>query len=261
MKIALGIEYDGSYFYGWQRQTVEPTVQQVLEEALSKVANETITVQCAGRTDTGVHAVGQVVHFETNAERELHSWLLGLNSNLPRQAAVTWVQYVEDEFHARFSAFERTYQYLILNRQARSAIFNQKVTWVPRLLDEHKMQLAANDLIGEHDFNAYRSVHCQANTSNREVKLIEIKRTDDVIITTIKANAFLHHMVRNIMGVLIEIGLGKQNITWAKQVLESLDRTQGGVTAPAAGLYLMSVKYPEKFEIAEEEHILNGVIE
>lgn len=259
MKIALGIEYDGSYFYGWQRQRIEPTVQQVLEDALSQVANEQITVQCAGRTDTGVHAVGQVVHFETNAERELHSWLFGLNSNLPREAAVKWVKHVDDDFNARFSAFERTYQYVILNRQARSAVFNQKVTWVPRLLDEKKMQLAANDLIGEHDFNAYRSVHCQAQTSNREIKLIDIKRTDDVISTTIKANAFLHHMVRNIMGVLIEIGLSKQDVTWAKQVLESLDRTQGGVTAPASGLYLMSVKYPENFEIPEEEHILSGL--
>jgi tRNA pseudouridine38-40 synthase len=251
MKIALGLEYAGTKYSGWQRQKHARSIQQCLEEALSQVADQTITVQCAGRTDAGVHALHQVVHFETGAVREMRSWVLGGNVNLPQDVSILWAKPVPDEFHARFSATGRSYRYIILNRPARPGIYSHRVSWECRTLDERKMQQAAECLIGEHDFTSYRAVDCQSNTPVRRVRQLDVNRRGDKIIIDIEANAFLHHMVRNIAGVLMEIGMGKAPVEWSQQVLEAKDRTLGGVTAAPDGLYLVNVTYPGEFEIPE----------
>lgn len=252
MRIALGVEYDGSAFHGWQAQ--QPgvrTVQGVLEAALSKVANHPVRVVCAGRTDTGVHALGQVVHFDTDSLRGERNWLLGCNVNLPADVAVTWVQPVAPEFSARFSATSRRYRYFILNRTPRSAVLANRVTWIHRPLDESRMQKASSDLLGEHDFSSYRAVACQAKSPIRTLYQLDVERCGDFIVLKLHANAFLHHMVRNIAGVLMAIGRGEQPLGWAKSVLDLRDRTLGGVTAPADGLYLESVAYPAEYAIPQ----------
>ncbi len=249
MRIALGIEYDGSGFNGWQSQDHGRTVQDSVEAALSKVANEKVRVLCAGRTDTGVHAIHQVVHFETGALRQSHSWVFGANSRLDSDVNLVWARQVPDDFHARFSASRRSYRYLILNRPARSSLLARKVTWECRDLDVERMREAAPALIGEHDFSAFRALACQAKRPVRDLNRLDIARQGELIILDITANAFLHHMVRNIVGVLLEIGMGRQPPAWAETVLRSRDRTLGGMTAPAAGLYLVHVEYPEKFAI------------
>ena len=256
MKIALGIEYAGCNYYGWQRQAISPTIQELLESALSEIADENIAVHCAGRTDTGVHAIQQVVHFDTTSSREPRSWILGTNTKLPKDIAVTWALNVDDDFHARFSAERRTYQYLILNRQSRPAIFNGLVSWECRPLDYSKMNQASKCLIGEHDFNSFRAVACQAKSPVRTVYNLELKKLDDWFILTICANAFLHHMVRNIAGVLMAFGYGKEEINWAEEVLLAKDRTLGGVTAPPDGLYLSDVQYPERFAIPSPKTLI-----
>ncbi|HIF51082.1 MAG TPA: tRNA pseudouridine(38-40) synthase TruA [Thiotrichaceae bacterium] len=257
MKIALGIEYAGCHYYGWQKQDISPTVQEVLETALSKIADENIRVVCAGRTDTGVHALQQVVHFETSSQRESQAWILGTNTILPNDVAVTWVMHIDDDFHARFSAQERTYQYIILNRQARPAIFNGLVTWQHRELDFDRMQQASQCLIGEHDFSSYRAVACQANSPVRTVHKLEINKLNDWFVITVCANAFLHHMIRNIAGVLMAIGIGKEDVDWAAEVLAAKDRTAGGITAKPDGLYLANIKYPEKYTIPSPKTLLD----
>jgi tRNA pseudouridine38-40 synthase len=256
MKIALGIEYTGCNYYGWQKQSITPTIQQTLESALSVVADESIQVICAGRTDTGVHAIQQVVHFETSSIRDTHAWVLGTNSNLSKDIAVIWAMNIDDEFHARYSAESRTYQYLILNRQARPAILNGLITWECRPLDFEKMNLASKCFIGEHDFTSYRAVACQANSPVRTIHNLEISRLDEWLIITVCANAFLHHMVRNIVGVLMAIGLDKKEVNWAAEVLHAKDRTVGGITAPADGLYLVNVQYPARFAIPAAKTVL-----
>ncbi len=247
MRIALGIEYDGTSYNGWQRQKNGIGVQQRLEEALSLVADEDIEVHCAGRTDTGVHASGQVVHFDTNAERSDRGWLLGANTNLPPDISVGWVRHVDDEFHARFSATSRSYRYRILNRLQRSALHLHRAWWVYQPLDEVLMHEAAQCLVGEHDFSAFRAAGCQSKTAVREVTNINVTRRGDWLTLDISANAFLMHMVRNITGTLVAIGEGEQAVPWAGEVLESRDRTVGGITAPAQGLTLVSVEYPDAF--------------
>ena len=250
MKIALGVEYNGAAFHGWQAQ--QPgvrTVQGELQAALSKVANHPVKVTCAGRTDTGVHALGQVVHFESEAQRGERNWLLGCNVNLPDDVAVTWVKPVADDFDARFSARSRRYRYFILNRPARSAVLAGRVTWSHYPLDAQRMHSAAQDLLGEHDFSSYRAVACQAHSPVRTLHRLAVKRIDDFVVLELHANAFLHHMVRNIAGVLMAIGQGEQPISWAKTVLEHRDRTKGGVTAPPQGLYFEQVEYPANFQI------------
>ncbi len=250
MRLALGVEYDGSRFCGWQAQKEDlPTVQGALEAALSTVANEPVKVVCAGRTDTGVHGVGQVIHFDTAARRSERSWILGTNANLHKGVSVQWAQVVDDGFHARFSALRRRYRYVILNRFSRPSFARGRVTWERRPLDEARMQQAARHLVGEHDFNAYRAVACQAHSPVRTVSRLEIRRTDDLLTMDIEANAFLHHMVRNIAGVLMTIGAGEQGVDWSREVLESRDRTRGGITAPPHGLYFMGVDYPPEFAI------------
>ena len=249
MRIALGIEYDGTSYNGWQRQKNGIGVQQRLEEALSAVADEAIEVHCAGRTDTGVHASGQVVHFDTQAERSERGWLLGANTNLPPDISVGWVVHVSDEFHARFSATARSYCYQILNRLQRSALHRHRAWWVHQPLDETRMRAAAQQLLGEHDFSAFRAAGCQAKSATREVTQVGVTRCGDWLTLEISANAFLMHMVRNITGTLAAIGLGEQPVGWAADVLASRDRTAAGVTAPAHGLTLVSVEYADEFGI------------
>ena len=220
MRVALGIEYDGTSYNGWQRQKNGIGVQQRLEEALAVVADETIEIHCAGRTDTGVHASGQVVHFDTQAERSDRGWLLGANTNLPPDINVNWAHRVNDEFHARFSATARSYRYQILNRLNRSALHRHRAWWVHQALDEKLMHEAAQCLVGEHDFSAFRAAGCQAKSAVREVTSVAVTRRDDWVTLQISANAFLMHMVRNITGTLAAIGQGEARAEWLGEVLE-----------------------------------------
>ena len=244
MRIALGIEYDGTAYNGWQRQKTGLGVQQRVEEALTLVADHTIEVTCAGRTDTGVHASGQVIHFDTQSMRDDRGWLLGANSNLPDDISVMWARHVDDEFHARFSATGRNYRYRILNRLERSALHRHRAWWVYQPLDAARMHEAAQQLLGEHDFSAFRAAGCRANTPHRNITRLTIERTGDWITLEVSANAFLQHMVRNITGTLASVGEGEQSTGWVADVLESRDRKRGGIAAPPHGLTLMSVDYP-----------------
>jgi len=252
MRIALGVEYDGSAFHGWQaQQQGVRTVQTSLEAALSKVADHPLRVVCAGRTDTGVHGLGQVVHFDTEARRSERNWLLGSNVNLPDDVSVTWAREVSPEFSARFSAVSRRYRYFILNRTSRSAVLAGRVTWTHRPLDADRMQQAAQALVGEHDFSSYRALGCQAKSPVRTLHSLEVQRHGEFVVLSLHANAFLHHMVRNIAGVLMAIGRGDQPVEWSAEVLQLRDRTLGGVTAPPHGLYFEQVEYPSEFAIPE----------
>ncbi|NJO14607.1 MAG: tRNA pseudouridine(38-40) synthase TruA [Thioploca sp.] len=247
MRIALGVEYAGTRFCGWQFQPHAPSIQGCVEAALSKVAHHPVTVICAGRTDTGVHALAQVIHMDVTAQRSPRSWVLGTNANLPKDISILWAQPVDNNFHARFSASVRHYRYIILNRPTRPALLAKQVTWAHKPLNVEKMQIAANYLIGTHDFSSYRALACQAKNPIRTLFSLTVSRIDEQVIIEISANAFLHHMVRNIAGVLMTIGGGEQPPLWAKTVLEAGNRTQGGVTAPASGLYLCGVDYPSPY--------------
>lgn len=220
-----------------------------MEDALSEVANEPIETICAGRTDTGVHAIAQVVHFDTSAERSERGWVLGANSNLPDDVSARWAKPVDQEFHARFSVTSRSYQYLILNRLVRSALNRDRAWWVTQTLDANKMQQAADHLLGEHDFSAFRAARCQASTPVREIREFNVTRNEDWISIDVTANAFLQHMVRNIAGLLVKIGQGDEEPAWAREVLDSRDRAKGGMTAPAHGLTLTRVDYPERHDL------------
>lgn len=249
MRIALGLEYDGTAYNGWQRQRTGTGVQERVEEALTRVANERIETICAGRTDTGVHATAQVVHFDTNSDRDNRGWLLGANSNLPDDISVTWAQPVNDDFHARFSAVSRSYRYLLLNRLERSALHRHRAWWVYDALDAQRMHAAAQALCGKHDFSAYRAAACQASTPDREITSIAVSRDRDWIVLDVSANAFLQHMVRNIAGTLVAIGRGDEPEDWARSVLLSRDRKLGGAAAPPHGLTLVRVDYPPEFDL------------
>ena len=249
MRIAMGVEYDGAAFHGWQIQKGVDTVQASVERALSRVADHRVAVQCAGRTDAGVHGLGQVIHFDTESVRSSRNWVLGTNVNLPPDVNINWAREVPAEFHARFSAVKRRYRYVILNRMTRSAIDRDRAVWIHRPLDELRMQHAARHLEGTHDFSSYRALACQAKSPVRTVSRLDIQRRGDKILIDITANAFLHHMVRNIAGVLIAIGEGDQPADWTQRVLEFRDRTLGGVTAPPQGLFLVSVGYPQEYGI------------
>ena len=249
MRVALGIEYDGTSYNGWQRQITGLGVQQRVEEALSVVANHPVQIICAGRTDTGVHATDQVVHFDTDSERSERGWLLGANSNLPGDINVNWVAPVPDDFHARFSAVSRSYRYLILNRLQRSALHRHRAWWVYEPLDAELMDAAAQRLLGKHDFSAFRAAGCQANTATRTMTQISVSRSGDWITLDVTANAFLRHMVRNITGTVATVGLGEERADWITEVLESRDRKVGGIAAPAQGLTLVGVGYPASFDL------------
>lgn len=245
MRIAALIEYDGSAFCGWQRQDHAPSVQQVVEEALGRVADEAVQVTVAGRTDTGVHALGQVVHFDTAAVRSGHSWVRGANSHLPPEVALLWAGEVDAGFHARFSATGRRYHYVILNRPVRPTYLARRVTHEYRPLDVARMRAAAAHLVGRHDFSSFRAAECQAKSPVRELRTLEVERHGDFVHLHAHANAFLQHMVRNIVGVLAAVGAGERDPGWVCEVLEARDRTRGGVTAPPDGLYLRDIEYPE----------------
>ena len=251
MRIAVGIEYDGSAYAGWQSQPSAPSIQQVTERALSRIAAAPVTLICAGRTDAGVHACGQVAHFETLAQRSSRAWLLGANSELPADVSLTWVTPVPAHFHARYSAEARTYRYVILNRPARSALSAARAAWIHRPLDHTLMAQAAQGLVGEHDFSAFRAAECQAKSPVRRLEGLSVERRGDWLLIEATANAFLHHMVRNIAGLLIAIGRGDAPVGWAQQVLLGRDRTRSAATAPAAGLYLLAVRYPAAFALPQ----------
>ena len=249
MKIAAVVEYDGSNYSGWQRQKHSVSVQEHVEAALSAVADHPLAVTCAGRTDAGVHALNQVIHFETGASRDPHSWVLGANSGLPGDISLTWAKPVPGDFHARYSATSRVYKYVILNRPARPGMGRGHVTWECRRLDCDRMSRAALSLIGEHDFTSYRATACQAKNPVRTVLNLAVERKNEYVIIMIEANAFLHHMVRNIAGVLMGIGMSRHEVGWELDVLNARSRDCGGVTAAADGLYLAGVNYPEQFGI------------
>ena len=244
-RFAVGVEYDGSAYNGWQIQPHAPSIQQSLNEALSVVANTDVACTGAGRTDTAVHASGQVAHFDSDAQRSLRSWLMGINSNLPDDISVPWVKPVPDSFHARFSAVARSYRYIILNRPVRSALQRRFVWWVYQPLDHERMASAALDLIGEHDFTSFRASSCQAHSAVRTLTDLRVLRDDQHIYIECRANAFLHHMVRNIVGSLVRVGKQEEDVGWIKEILQSRDRKVSGMTAPAAGLTLMGVEYPD----------------
>jgi tRNA pseudouridine38-40 synthase len=246
-RVAVGIEYDGAGFAGWQTQQSLRTVQAVLEKALGAVAAQPVGLVCAGRTDAGVHARGQVAHFDTQAERSARSWILGANSEAPQDVAVSWAVPVPAHFHARYTATARVYRYLVLNRTARSALNAARAAWVTRALDAARMAEAAEHLVGEHDFSAFRSSECQARSPIRRLMRLGVERRGDWIVIEAVANAFLHHMVRNIAGLLLAVGKGDASPDWARAVLEGRDRTRSAATAPAAGLYLWEVHYPAAF--------------
>jgi tRNA pseudouridine38-40 synthase len=246
-RLAMGVEYDGTHYHGWQYQPHAPSVQERLNAAISAVADETINCIGSGRTDTGVHARGQVVHFDAQAERSSRAWLLGINSNLPDDINILWIKEIDDKFHARYSALKRSYRYSILNRPVRSALARDRAWWVRRPLDVTAMADAARCLLGSHDFTSFRAASCQSHTPVRNMLHIDVTRRRDWIFVDFQANAFLHHMVRNILGSLVEIGLGDRPVDWIQELLEARDRKLAGITAPAAGLVLTRIKYPQHF--------------
>lgn len=251
-RIALGIEYKGARYRGWQRQeSGVPSVQAALEKALSQVAAEPVSLMCAGRTDAGVHASGQVVHFDTRVERPLKAWIMGGNANLPPDISVTWAKVMPAEFHARFKAFARRYRYVIYNDPIRPAHLAEEVTWNHRLLDVARMREAAAHLVGTHDFTSFRAVQCQAKSPVKTVHHLEVIEHGRFIVIDVRANAFLHHMVRNFAGVLMTIGAGEREPGWVAEVLAARDRRVGGVTAHPYGLYLVQVEYPPEFELPQ----------
>lgn len=242
--IALTVSYNGAGYHGWQYQSATlPTVQATLESALSKVAAEPIRVKCAGRTDAGVHATHQVVTFETRARRPDKAWVLGTNALLPDDIAVVSANPVPPEFDARFSAVSRRYVYVIYNHRVRTPLLPTLIAQEPRPLDARRMHESAQSLLGEHDFTSYRAANCQSRTPMRHVHSVRVWRYHHLVIMDISANAFLHHMVRNIAGVLIDVGTGEKEVSWPADLLTLRDRTKGGKTAPASGLYLIGVTY------------------
>jgi tRNA pseudouridine38-40 synthase len=256
LRIALGVEYDGSPFSGWQSQPDGQTVQDTLQHALGKIAGEQtdggiIPVTAAGRTDTGVHALEQVVHFDTRIERPLTAWVRGVNALLPKSIAVRWAHPVSDEFHARFSAHGRSYRYLLINRTVRPAIQVGKVGWFHTPLDMTAMQEAAQCLLGEHDFSAFRASQCQAKSPVKHLQQLDISKQGEMLIFDVSANAFLHHMVRNLVGCLVYVGKGKYPPAWLAEVLNSRDRSLAAPTFAPDGLYLRRITYDTKWDLPQ----------
>ncbi len=249
MRIALGIEYDGAAFAGWQTQRYGKTVQDALERALAAVADRPVATICAGRTDAGVHAQMQVVHFDVEVSRPDSAWIRGTNAHLPASIAVTWARSVPDDFHARYSALARRYRYLLLNHPVRPAVLHGKVGWHHVRLDVTSMRAAALSLLGEHDFSAFRSSECQAKSPIRTLRKLDISTQGDLIVFDLEANAFLHHMVRNLVGALVYVGNGRRSPQWMADLLAGRDRSKGAPTFDAAGLYLAGVDYDPKWSL------------
>ncbi|MGH8457605.1 MAG: tRNA pseudouridine(38-40) synthase TruA, partial [Stenotrophobium sp.] len=246
---AAGIEYIGTAYGGWQAQSKVHSVQATLQAALSKVADHAVVMTCAGRTDAGVHAFQQVAHFDSAARRSPYAWLLGTNTNLLRDISLRWIQPVDESFSARYSALARHYRYLIHNHRARSALLHGRAAWWAQALDAEAMHRAAQVLTGEHDFSAFRDSQCQSHTPVRLMKSLRLFRSGEFVVMDICANAFLHHMVRNIIGSLAEVGLGKRPESWMAELLAGRDRTQAGVNAPPDGLYFVGPEYPAEFAL------------
>jgi tRNA pseudouridine38-40 synthase len=253
VRIALGIEYDGAGFNGWQTQADRRSVQDALESALAAFAEVPISTICAGRTDAGVHALDQVVHFDTYIQRPLKAWVRGTNRFLPPAVAVRWAREVGEDFHARFGAVRRSYDYWILNDPVRSPLAHEHATWVFRPLDAKSMQQAAAHLLGEHDFTSFRSAECQAASPVRNLQQLEVRRFGRWIRLRATANAFLHHMVRNVAGALVAVGTGRQPPDWVRDVLAARDRSKAAPTLGAAGLYLARVEYDARFDLPAPE--------
>ncbi len=249
MRIALGLEYEGSGFCGWQSQAGGGAVQDALESALSSVADTPTRVVCAGRTDAGVHAIGQVVHFDTDAVRPDTAWVRGVNSHLPASIAVRWAQPVPKDFHARFSARGRRYRYLLLNRPERPGLLAKRVGWFHRPLDADAMLAAAGLLLGEHDFSAFRSIECQAKTPVKTLRRADVARHGDLLVFNFEASAFLHHMVRNIVGALVYVGKGAHSPDWLGGLLAGRDRARAAPTFEACGLYFAGVDYDPVWQL------------
>lgn len=250
-RFALGVEYAGHHYHGWQVQPNTHSVQGYCEHALSRIADHPVAIVCAGRTDAGVHATGQVIHFDSSAERPLRAWRDGTNKHLPDDIRITFAHAVPDVFHARFSASTRRYEYWILNDVSHSALLSKRLTQIHYDLDVSAMQAAATYLEGLHDFSSFRAAGCQAHTAMRHVKSLQVHRQGTLIGISIEANAFLYHMVRNIVAVLIKIGRGQASPAWAQEILKAQDRTQAPATAPAHGLYLSDVFYPSTFKLPQ----------
>lgn len=249
-RVALAVEYNGSKYHGFQVQKgAVSTVQGDLEKALSKVAAEPIKLVCAGRTDTGVHGTNQIVHFDTAADRPERAWLLGVRAHMSRDVTIRWAREVSPRFHARFSARARTYRYVICNTEVRPALMHDQITWSRYPLDIERMREGAKCLLGEHDFTSFRAAQCQARHPVRTILRLDLVQKADLIVMEIQANAFLHHMVRNIMGVLMSVGNGEREPSWVQEVLDARDRRAAGTTAPPCGLYLVKVEYPTQFEL------------
>jgi len=253
MRIALGIEYCGSGFRGWQSQAGGGTVQDALEAALAQIAGEKIGVLCAGRTDAGVHATHQVAHFDTTVERPLSAWVRGVNSQLPEGVAVRWAQPVGDEFHARFSARGRRYRYLLLNRPQRPGLWQGRLGWFHLPLDLAAMQDASRRLLGEHDFSAFRAAECQAKSPIKMLTQAEVRQSGNLLIFDFEASAFLHHMVRNLVGTLVYIGKGAQSPAWVDELLQVRDRTRAAPTFSPDGLYFRGPVYEAHWELPEPD--------
>ena len=248
-RVAAIVEYDGTDFSGWQSQVHSVSLQDAVQDAVGFVAGHPVVTICAGRTDAGVHATGQVIHFDTVAVRTPRAWVLGVNTKLPAAIALQWAGEVAAGFHARHAAIRRIYRYIILNRSARSALQRTRTAWIHRSLDAGAMHSAAQALIGEHDFSAFRSIECQSKTPVRKIERIEVQRTGDTVWLEIEANAYLHHMVRNIVGTLLDVQREPDPAAAMARILAGGERRQAGVTAPAAGLYLWRVEYPAVFGI------------
>jgi len=259
MRVALALEYDGSRYLGWQTQPGGGTVQDALQAALSAIAGESTAVTCAGRTDRGVHARMQVVHLDTQAVRPEGAWVRGANALLPESIAVQWARQVPEEFHARYSALARTYRYVLLNRPVRPALAARYAGWCHAPLDVEAMREAARHLVGEHDFSVFRSAECQAKTPVRTLHSLEIEAGDGRIDLVLRANAFLHHMVRNIVGTLVYVGRGKHPPAWASELLASRDRARAAPTFAAEGLYLERVEYPACWSLPVASRGANAV--
>lgn len=248
-RLALGVEYDGTDFVGWQAQDNGRSVQAELSAAVAFVADEPVEVHAAGRTDAGVHALGQVVHFDTHAEREPRQWRLGINSRLAPDVAIQWVRGVDEQFDARRSALSRRYRYQVFCGDSRSALARRSVWWLPHRLDPGRIAAAATLCLGERDFSAFRAANCQSNTPMRDMMRISVTREGPLVVIEFTANAFLYHMVRNLVGALVEIGRGRASPVWMAELLETRDRTKAAATAPPCGLSLVEVRYDERYAL------------